>query len=127
MLTVLEDSVLAERVGEGSLSISELLGSAAVCGIGLDTVPLPGDIHRQTLAGILADVAALAVRLDKPLTARLLPIPGLQAGDPVHFDFDYFADGSVLDPIDEGLRAKLTDLTRLQFNPLRPIRRMRSK
>lgn len=93
---VLEDTVLATRAGEGRVTVSDLLSYAAVCGTGLDTVPLPGEISRETLAGILLDVGALATRLNKPLTARLMPLPGLTAGDPVHFDFAYFADSRVM-------------------------------
>jgi len=78
------------------LNIGELLQWSAVCGTGLDTVPLPGDVSEGTLARLLFDVAALSVRLHKPLTARLMPLPGKVAGDPVHFDFAYFADGGVL-------------------------------
>ncbi len=96
MLPVLEDAVLARRAAEQRVSVSDLLGLAAVCGVGLDTVPLPGDISEETLAAILLDVAALAARLRKPLTARLMPLPGLTAGDPVHFDFPYFADSRVM-------------------------------
>jgi hypothetical protein len=96
MLPVLEDEVLARRAAEGRLRVSDLLHWSAVCGTGLDTVPLPGDVSADALAGLLFDVAALAVRLDKPLTARLMPLPGKVAGDPVHFDFAYFADGGVL-------------------------------
>lgn len=96
MLPVLEDSVLARRAAEGVITVNDLLGYAAVCGVGLDTIPLPGDISEASLTGILLDVAALAARLDKPLTARLMPLPGLQAGDPVSFDFPYFADSRVM-------------------------------
>jgi hypothetical protein len=67
-----------------------------VCGTGLDTVPLPGDVSEGELAGNLLDVAALALRLDKPLTARLMPIPGAKAGDLTEFDFPYFSNGQVL-------------------------------
>lgn len=97
MLPVLEDAVLAARAQERTYTVHELLVSSAVCGTGLDTVPLPGDVDRFTLAGLLMDVAALALRLDKPLAARLMPIPGKRAGDPVTFDFPYFADSVVLD------------------------------
>lgn len=96
MLPVLEDIVLAQRAAEGRLNIGELLQWSAVCGTGLDTVPLPGNVSEGTLVRLLFDVAALAVRLHKPLTARLMPLPGKVAGDPVHFDFAYFADGGVL-------------------------------
>jgi hypothetical protein len=76
----------------------------------LDTVPLPGDVSEGALAGLLFDVAALAARLDKPLTARLMPLPGKAAGDPVHFDFAYFADGGVL-PLGEDEGGGMLDQT----------------
>jgi uncharacterized protein (UPF0210 family) len=98
MLPVLEDSVLAKRAEQGVLTVQDLLSYSAVCGVGLDTVSLPGDIAVDTLAGILLDVAMLASRLRKPLTARLMPLPGLSAGDPVTFDFPYFANSAVMDP-----------------------------
>jgi hypothetical protein len=97
MLPVLEDATLAARSREGLFTVNDLLLYSAVCGTGLDTVPLPGDVSEEELAGILLDVAALALRLDKPLTARLMPIPGAQAGDLTEFDFAYFANGRVLD------------------------------
>jgi uncharacterized protein (UPF0210 family) len=96
MLPVLEDGVLAQRSAEGRLRVSDLLQWSAVCGTGLDTVPLPGDVGLPALERLLYDVAALSARLHKPLTARLMPLPGKRAGDPVHFDFGYFADGGVL-------------------------------
>ncbi len=96
-LPVLEDTVLAQRAAEGSLGLNELLLYSCVCGTGLDTVPLPGDISELELAAILTDVAAIALRLHKPLTARLMPMPGCAAGDALSFDFPYFADGAVMD------------------------------
>jgi uncharacterized protein (UPF0210 family) len=97
MLPVLEDSILAARSTESRFTVSELLLYSAVCGTGLDTVPLPGDVTEEELAGILLDVAALALRLDKPLTARLMPVPGAGAGHFTEFDFAYFSNGRVLD------------------------------
>jgi hypothetical protein len=97
MLPVLEDVTLAARTREGLFTVNDLLLYSAVCGTGLDTVPLPGDVSEPELAGILLDVAALALRLDKPLTARLMPIPGARAGDMTEFDFAYFSNGRVLD------------------------------
>jgi uncharacterized protein (UPF0210 family) len=95
MLPLLEDSLLAERHAEGLVRLETLLLAAAVCGAGLDTVPLPGDATDAQLTGILLDLAALAVILDKPLTARLLPVPHLAAGDRTAFDFPYFANSTV--------------------------------
>jgi uncharacterized protein (UPF0210 family) len=97
MLPVLEDATLAARSRKRLFMVNDLLLYSAVCGTGLDTVPLPGDVSEDELGGILLDVATLALRLDKPLTARLMPIPGARAGDLTAFDFEYFANGRVLD------------------------------
>jgi uncharacterized protein (UPF0210 family) len=97
MMSMLEDATLAGRSREGLFTVNDLLLYSAVCGTGPDTVPLPGDVSEDELAGILLDVAALALRLDKPLTARLMPIPGAEAGELTQFDFAYFANGRVLD------------------------------
>jgi uncharacterized protein (UPF0210 family) len=85
MLPILEDPVLAERVTEGRIKISDLLLYSTVCGTGLDVVPVPGDATPQDLARVIGDVATLAVRLKKPLSARLFPVPGKKAGEQVEF------------------------------------------
>jgi uncharacterized protein (UPF0210 family) len=96
MQPVLEDSVLAKRAAEGTLTIKDLLLYSAVCGTGLDTVPLPGDTTSGQIAALLVDLSALALRLNKPLTARLMPVPGKKAGDPTGFDFAFFANSRVM-------------------------------
>jgi uncharacterized protein (UPF0210 family) len=96
MFPVLEDAILAQYVAENTLDLSDLLLYSAVCGTGLDTIPLPGDTSPEQLAAVLLDLAALAARLNKPLTARLMPIPGKKAGDLTGFDFAYFANSRVM-------------------------------
>ena len=96
MQPILEDSVLAKRAAEGTLTIKDALLYSAVCGTGLDTVPLPGDTTAEQIAPLLLDLSALAMRLDKPLTARLMPVPGKQAGDAPGFDFAFFANSKVM-------------------------------
>lgn len=97
MMPVLEDQTLADRAAEGYVSIDTLLLLSSVCGLGLDTVPLPGDVSQSELERIILDTASLAVRLDKPLTARLLPVPGKAAGDPAEWPhFPFFARGKVM-------------------------------
>jgi uncharacterized protein (UPF0210 family) len=85
MLPVLEDPILAQRNVEGRYTLRDLLAFSAVCGTGLDTIPLPGDSTAEQIVGVLEELAALAGALRKPLTARLLPMPGLQAGDLTQF------------------------------------------
>ena len=96
MLPVLEDSILADRAASGKLDIKDMLLFSSVCGTGLDTVPLPGDATPQQISAVLFDLGALSLRLDKPLTARLMPIPGKKAGEPTSFDFPFFANSNVL-------------------------------
>lgn len=96
MQPILEDSILAKRAAEGVLTVKDALLYSAVCGTGLDTIPLPGDVNADQLAPLLLDLCALALRLSKPLTARLMPIPGKKAGDDTAFDFSFFANGRVM-------------------------------
>lgn len=86
MIPVMEDNTLAERWSEGTYSIDSLLSYSAVCGTGLDTVPLPGDVSEEQLARIIGDVATLAYKWDKPLSARLLPVKGKKAGEKTDFN-----------------------------------------
>lgn len=108
MLPVLEDSLLARRSTEGLFSVSELLLYSAVCGTGLDTVPLPGDVSPDELGAIVLDVAALAVALHKPLSCRLFPVPGKHAGEMTEYDFPYFMNARVL-PLKGRSAARLFD------------------
>src|SRR5205823_6518770 len=97
MLPVLEDSVLARRAAERPPSLHELLLISAVCGTGLDTVPLPQDISEAELAGAFLDVAALSLALNgKPLTARLLPVPGATAGGLTSYTSPYLCNTRIM-------------------------------
>jgi len=117
MLPLLEDSTLSQRAAEGTLSVTDLLMFSAVCGTGLDTIPLPGDATVGQLQAVLLDLAALALRLDKPLTGRLMPIPGLKAGDETNFKFDYFANSKVLALPAEELSGFLAGDEKFEISP----------
>ena len=116
-LPVLEDIVLASRASEGTLTISDLLLYSTLCGTGLDTIPLPGEVSVEALTGLLLDLGAIGLRHAKPLTARLMPIPGKIAGDAVHFDFPYFADSRVLPLPDSPLTGLLYNADTLDIGP----------
>ena len=85
MVPVMEDKLLARRWAENSYNIDSLLAYSAVCGTGLDTVPLPGDVSEQQLARMFGDVASLAWKWHKPLSARLQPVKGKKPGDRTEF------------------------------------------
>jgi uncharacterized protein len=95
MLPVLEDTVLAHRWNEGRLSIDALLAYSAVCGTGLDTIPMPGDVTTEQLERILGDVASLSVKWHKPLAARLQPVTGKKAGDMTEFDDPFLVNAKI--------------------------------
>ena len=95
MLPVLEDARLAQRWAEGRLSLDSLLSYSAVCGTGLDTVPLPGDVSEQQLELIIGDMATLAVKWHKPLSARLLPVSGKNPGDITEFADPFLANTTI--------------------------------
>jgi uncharacterized protein (UPF0210 family) len=109
MLPVLEDTALAESAASGRLTTSDLLLYSAVCGTGLDTLPLPGSVGENQLYAVLFDLAALAQRLGKPLTARLMPIPGKKAGEAIEFNFEFFAKSNVMDLKSEPLSGMMVD------------------
>jgi len=96
MMPVLEDATLAARAAEGTLTVKDVLLYSAVCGTGLDTIPLPGDTRAEQIVPLLMDLCTLSLRLDKPLTARLMPIPGKAAGEPTTFDFGFFSNSKVM-------------------------------
>ncbi len=95
MLPVMEDSLLAERWTEGAYDVDGLLAYSAVCGTGLDTIPMAGDATPQQIERILGDVATLAVKWKKPLTARLLPVKGKKTGERTNFDDPFLVNTTI--------------------------------
>lgn len=96
MLPVLEDPLLAQRAGENRYGIRDVLLYSSVCGTGLDVVPIPGNTSADSISGLLRDVASLATRLRKPLSARLFLVPGKKAGDMARFDDPVLTDSVVM-------------------------------
>lgn len=92
MLPVLEDATLGKRWAEKCISTHELLLYSTICGTGLDTIPLPGDTDEIALARLLLDVASLAWRLNKPLSARIFPVPGKRSGEYTTFTSPYLTN-----------------------------------
>ena len=84
-IPVMEDSGMAQAVGRGSLSLEKLEAMTAVCSVGLDMVPVPGDTPAETIAALIADEMAIGVANDKTTGARIVPVPGKKAGQQVNF------------------------------------------
>lgn len=95
MLPVCEDAGLAKAFSEGRVGITELLCLSSVCGIGIDTLPVPGNLGCKSISHILADTLALAKRWNKQLSCRLLPCPGKEAGEKTDFRSPYLVDATL--------------------------------
>jgi uncharacterized protein (UPF0210 family) len=96
MLPILEDYGLAMRNIDGTFTITDLLLYSSVCGTGLDTIPLPGDTSEEKLYALLLDIASISIKLDKPLSARLMPVPNRKAGEMTDYQFEYFANSKIM-------------------------------
>ena len=96
MLALTEDVGLAEGTKKKNFDIRSLLTFSAVCGIGLDTVPIPGNTSVNKISALMRDTGTMAYRLNKPLTVRLFPIPDLNAGDYTAFESDDLCNCAVL-------------------------------
>ncbi|MBU1566657.1 MAG: PFL family protein [Proteobacteria bacterium] len=84
-IPVMEDAMLAEAVGNGSLCLEKLEAMTCVCSVGLDMVAIPGSVDADTISAIIADEMAIGVVNCKTTAVRLIPVPGKEAGDYVSF------------------------------------------
>jgi hypothetical protein len=95
MVPVMEDKLLAQRWSESAYNIDSLLAYSAVCGTGLDTIPLPGDVSLEQMERMYSDVASLALKWNKPLSARLQPVLGKKAGNQTDFQDPYLFNTTI--------------------------------
>lgn len=84
-IPVSEDAGMIDAVNRGSLSIEKLEAMTCVCSVGLDMIAIPGDTPPETIAGIIADEAAIGMINRKTTAVRIIPAPGKKEGEMVHF------------------------------------------
>ena len=84
-IPVSEDLNIGEAARKGYLSLDKLEALTSVCSVGLDMVVLPGETSAETLAAIIADEMAIGMINGKATAARLIPVPGKNAGDQAFF------------------------------------------
>ena len=84
-IPVMEDAVLAEAVGRDELCLEKLEAMTCVCSVGLDMVAIPGSVDAETISAIIADEMAIGMVNNKTTAARLIPVPGKEAGEHVSF------------------------------------------
>lgn len=89
MYSLLEDTRLGINNSSKEFSIDSLLAFSAVCGCGVDMVPVPGDIFEEEIASVMIDLAGISTVLKKPLGVRILPIPAKHAYEFTEFSYDF--------------------------------------
>ncbi|MEA5015705.1 MAG: PFL family protein [Candidatus Limiplasma sp.] len=84
-IPVSEDVGMIEAAAAGCLTLEKLEAMTCVCSVGLDMIAVPGDTSANTIAGIIADEAAIGMVNNKTTAVRIIPAPGKKAGDMVDF------------------------------------------
>ena len=84
-IPVSEDQGMIDAVSMGALTIEKLEAMTCVCSVGLDMIAIPGDTPATTIAGIIADEAAIGMVNQKTTAVRLIPVIGKTVGDTVEF------------------------------------------
>ncbi len=84
-IPVSEDMGMIRAVLSNNLSLEKLEAMTAVCSVGLDMVAIPGDTPSSTIAGIIADEAAIGIINDKTTAVRIIPAFGKKVGDFVDY------------------------------------------
>ena len=84
-IPVSEDQGMIDSVLAGALTIEKLEAMTCVCSVGLDMIAIPGDTPDTTIAGIIADEAAIGMVNQKTTAVRVIPVIGKTVGDTVEF------------------------------------------
>ncbi|MCB8924775.1 MAG: PFL family protein [Ardenticatenaceae bacterium] len=84
-IPVCEDQVLADAVGDGSLTLEKLEAMTSVCSVGLDMIAIPGSVDASTIAAIIADEMVIGMINSKTTAVRVIPVPNKEAGEFVSF------------------------------------------
>ncbi|HJK70373.1 MAG TPA: PFL family protein, partial [Methanocorpusculum sp.] len=84
-IPVSEDQGMIDAVNRGALTLEKLEAMTCVCSVGLDMIAVPGSTPATTIAGIIADEAAIGMINQKTTAVRLIPVIGKDIGDTVEF------------------------------------------
>ena len=76
---------MIDAVRSGAISIDKLEAMTAICSVGLDMIAIPGDTPAESIAGMIADEAAIGVMNHKTTAVRVIPAVGTKVGDNVDF------------------------------------------
>ena len=84
-IPVSEDKNMIDAAASGCLTIEKLEAMTCVCSVGLDMIAIPGDTTAATIAGIIADEAAIGMVNQKTTAVRVIPVIGKGVGETAEF------------------------------------------
>ena len=84
-IPVSEDQGMIDAVNAGALTLEKLEAMTCVCSVGLDMIAIPGDTKATTIAGVIADEAAIGMINQKTTAVRVIPVIGKNVGEVVEF------------------------------------------
>ncbi|WP_350454951.1 PFL family protein [Slackia heliotrinireducens] len=84
-IPVSEDKNMIDAATAGVLTLEKLEAMTCVCSVGLDMIAIPGDTPATTIAGIIADEAAIGMINQKTTAVRLIPVIGKGVGEIAEF------------------------------------------
>lgn len=84
-IPVSEDKNMIDAAASGCLTIEKLEAMTCVCSVGLDMIAIPGNTTPATIAGIIADEAAIGMINQKTTAVRVIPVVGKGVGDVAEF------------------------------------------
>lgn len=84
-IPVSEDEGMVSAVNAHALSMEKLEAMTTVCSVGLDMIAIPGNTSAATISGLIADELAIGMVNNKTTAARLIPVPGKNAGEWAEF------------------------------------------
>ncbi|MHC1685373.1 MAG: PFL family protein [Clostridiaceae bacterium] len=84
-IPVSEDEGMIRAAADGYLTLEKLEAMTCVCSVGLDMIAVPGSTTAETLAGIIADEAAIGMINQKTTAVRIIPVPNKGVGEYVEF------------------------------------------
>ncbi len=96
MYSMLEDKHLASANSKRNVTLDGLVSLAAVCGCGIDMVPVSGICFQEEIAAVILDIAAMSSTLKKPLGVRMLPIPNRGVNEFTQLNLDFLCDSRVV-------------------------------
>lgn len=96
MYSLMEDNALASANSRRHINMDALVSLSAVCGCGIDMVPISGNSFPEEIAGLMLDIAQMALSLHKPLGVRVLPIPNKSPNEFTEFNLDFLCDSRVV-------------------------------